>query len=771
MEDFRGSVRRMIHRRLPRFESDQPLVDLQRSLRTIRSADLSPDELLLHSGGPISDISRHSLLMAPAFHRTLLKQPSPIDTSENTPISSPLKGELQFPEVPPMIVEVQQWDGKGWITHEVSNASNLAEAMRFARLGTTQPAPDGLPSLGTVTGLLGYDLVQWTSPVDILSRPNEGTVLGILYPLDAYIHHNREFDVITLVSAENHPWANLPIAEISIVPQKPLETIHSLNPVSTSDAHHAHQVQRIIESIRGGHLYQANYGRTWSGPTHIHPWAALERLVEINPAPFSGWLHAPDLDFAIASSSPELLLEMDSAHVSTRPIKGTRPRGIHPEADAAEVTTMLTSRKEIAEHMMLVDLEMNDIRRISREGSTIWADWRIESLPNVHHMVSTITGSPDFDVDVASALQHLFPGGSITGCPKDATIAAISELEEAPRSAWTGSLGYEDPLRNQGVWNILIRTIEAHSTEDGWHAIVKAGGGITVESDPASEVEEAKLKAAALIEACWPKSNLDPLTQPVSAEPRIEPIRIVDDRTSALLTRLHTRSPRVHHLLNPPRVLFVDNLDSFTWNIVDELRICGAEVIIVPGRGPESNVDIDVLLDTHRPSHIVLGPGPSEPTASPLTMAFAHWALDTDSPLPTLGLCLGHQALGIADGWILNRTPTGAVHGVPMSIDHVSSGLFIRSEDSPTMMRYHSLCITPVKDNTKQRLAANAWVEPTGLIMGVEAIDRPVHGIQFHPESCGSPEGRALLKTFLDLGCDASRGRLVDSTQVSEQQD
>ena len=131
-------------------------------------------------------------------------------------------------------------------------------------------------------------------------------------------------------------------------------------------------------------------------------------MVEINPAPFSGWLHAPDLDLAIASSSPELLLEMDSAHVSTRPIKGTRPRGIHPEADAAEVTTMLTSRKEIAEHMMLVDLEMNDIRRISREGSTIWADWRIESLPNVHHMVSTITGSPDFDVDVASALQHLF---------------------------------------------------------------------------------------------------------------------------------------------------------------------------------------------------------------------------------------------------------------------------------------------------------------------------------------------------------------------------
>ncbi|HII48263.1 MAG TPA: hypothetical protein HA330_00100 [Candidatus Thalassarchaeaceae archaeon] len=761
----------MIHRRLPRFDSDQPLVDLQRSLRTIRSADLSPDELLLHSGGPVSDIARASLLMAPAYHRTLLKQPPPIDASEKPSPPSPLNGEIQFPTIPPMIVEVQQWNGKGWITRETRTASNLTEAMRLARLGTIQPTPDELPSLGTVTGLLGYDLVQWTSPVDILYRPNEGTVLGVLYPLDAYIHHNRELDVMTLVSAEDHPWANLPIEETSIIPQKPLEIIHSMNPVSTSDAHHAHQVQRIIESIRGGHLYQANYGRTWSGLTDIHPWGVFERLVEINPAPFSGWLHAPDLDLAIASSSPELLLEMGLDCVSTRPIKGTRPRGMHLEADTAEVTTMLTSRKEIAEHMMLVDLEMNDIRRISRVGSTIWADWRIESLPNVHHMVSTVSGHPASGVDVPSALQHLFPGGSITGCPKDVTIAAISELEEAPRGAWTGSLGYEDPLRSQGVWNILIRTMEAHSTDDGWHAIIKAGGGITAESDPASEVEEAKLKAAALIEACWPKSNLDPLTQPVSAESRIESIRVVDDRTSALLTRLHTDSPRVHRLSNPPRVLFVNNLDSFTWNIVDELRICGAEVIIVSGRGPESNVDIEVLLETHSPTHIVLGPGPSEPTSSPLTMAFARWALDTNSPLPTLGLCLGHQALGIADGWVLKRTPSGAVHGVPMSIEHVSSGLFIHSEDFPTMMRYHSLSITAPKGNTKQKLAANAWVEPTGLIMGVEAIDRPVHGIQFHPESCGSPAGRALLKTFLDLERDASRSILEDSPQASEQQD
>lgn len=103
-----------------------------------------------------------------------------------------------------------------------------------------------------------------------------------------------------------------------------------------------------------------------------------------------------------------------------------------------------------------------------------------------------------------------------------------------------------------------------------------------------------------------------------------------------------------------------------------------------------------------------------------------------------------------------------------MSIEHVSSGLFVHSDDSLTMMRYHSLSITPPKENTNQKLAANAWVEPTGLIMGIEAIDRPVHGVQFHPESCGSPEGRSLLKEFLQLQAGVFKSPLADSSQTVE---
>lgn len=202
---------------------------------------------------------------------------------------------------------------------------------------------------------------------------------------------------------------------------------------------------------------------------------------------------------------------------------------------------------------------------------------------------------------------------------------------------------------------------------------------------------------------------------------------------------------------NSTRVLFIDNLDSFTWNVVDELRICGSDVIVVPGRGPGSQVTVEELLTKHNPTHIVIGPGPSTPEASPLTMAFASWALEDPSPLPTLGLCLGHQALGIAAGWKLGRTSTGAVHGVPTRIQHVSSGLFEDIEPSPVMMRYHSLSIEEPKSLENSKLRSNAWLEPAGIVMGVQALNRPVHGVQFHPESCGSPEGRLILKKFLTL--------------------
>ena len=740
----------MIIRQLSSPSTTSPLISIQPILRSLRDSETSPDELLLHSGGPISDISQSSLLMGPPTHRTLFRQPE--NENSLTPEQSPLDGNLVFHSSNPLIVEQQIWRNSKWATIETLSASNLAEAMRLTYQNTCSPIPNGMPSIGSVAGLLGYDLVQWTSPVGLHSVPEQNTILGIMYRISAYIFHDRSRNTLHLVAENDHPWAE--ITKIEPTESNQCKATSSLfRPESTSDQHHSGKIRQIIESIRGGHLYQVNYGRTWRGKTEIPPWMIFEELDKSNPAPYSAWLHSPDLDIAIVSSSPELLLEMDNSSVYTRPIKGTRPRGEGVDADRAEIMSMIRSRKEIAEHMMLVDLERNDIRKISQPGTTCWTDWRVESLSNVHHLVSTIQGDYRENLDLANALQALFPGGSITGCPKDATIAAISWLEEEPRGAWTGSIGYLDPLTSNSIWNILIRTIEFHTESNEWVATIKAGGGITVESNPASEVDEAKLKAMALIDACWPNTDSDIIRLTVSAPSSIQSIKPIDERTESLVERLHSESSRnsLNTKENSTRVLFIDNLDSFTWNVVDELRICGSDVTVVPGRGPGSQATVEELLSHHNPTHIVIGPGPSTPEASPLTMAFATWALEHPSPLPTLGLCLGHQALGIAAGWKLGRTSTGAVHGVPTRIQHVSSGLFEDIEPSPVMMRYHSLSIEEPKSIENSILRSNAWLEPAGIVMGVQALNRPVHGVQFHPESCGSPEGRLILKKFLTL--------------------
>jgi anthranilate synthase/aminodeoxychorismate synthase-like glutamine amidotransferase len=740
----------MIIREIPHSFKKSPLLSIQQILRSFVNIEYAPDELLLHSGGPISDLSQISILMAPPTHRTLFRQPE-----NETPLSNnlnPLYGEIDFQTSAPLIVEKQIWSNSKWVTIEISESASLSEAMRKTSNHSCKPTLEDMPSIGSIAGLLGYDLVQWTSPVGIHSIPATNTILGVIYRISGYISHNRLTDQIHLVVEEHHPWSKITEFADNELPTLPVLK-GNLTPKTDSDHHHAEKIRSIIESIRGGHLYQANYGRTWRGSSQVHPWEVFKELDRTNPAPYSAWLNSPDLNLSIVSSSPELLLEIDESTVYTRPIKGTRPRGDGEEADRAEIMSMLKSRKEIAEHMMLVDLERNDVRKTAQPGSTHWSEWRVESLSNVHHLVSTIQGNYRKNLDYADILESLFPGGSITGCPKDATIAAISWLETEPRGSWTGSIGYFDPLTSRSIWNILIRTIEFQNKSNEWIATIKAGGGITVESNPASEVDEAKLKAAALINACWPNADPELLRVTISSIPSIQSIQPIDERTESLVERLNSESIRTPlvPIDESIQVLFIDNLDSFTWNIVDELRICGANANVFPGRGPNSLVSVNELLNRFEPTHVVIGPGPSTPQKSLLTMEFAKWALTDPNPLPTLGLCLGHQALGVAAGWKLGRTSTGAVHGVPTRIQHVSSGLFKNLESSPVMMRYHSLSLQEPKSSGSSHLRSNAWVDPSGIVMGVEALNRPVHGVQFHPESCGSPEGRLILKEFLAL--------------------
>ena len=174
---------------------------------------------------------------------------------------------------------------------------------------------------------------------------------------------------------------------------------------------------------------------------------------------------------------------------------------------------------------------------------------------------------------------------------------------------------------------------------------------------------------------------------------------------------------------------------------------------IVEGRPADeiNTIDqVDTWLKIHQPTHIVIGPGPSRPEVSPISMEIAYRALRnklqiSETPIPLLGWCLGHQAIGLAAGWNLVESPLGAIHGVPSRITHDGSGIFQNASENVVMMRYNSL----VLEATNEDIKANSWDESGSLIMGLSHPHLPIEGVQFHPESVGSPDGLALLKTFL----------------------
>ena len=256
-------------------------------------------------------------------------------------------------------------------------------------------------------------------------------------------------------------------------------------------------VARILDYIREGDVFQVNLSRQWdidfSQP--VDPVSIYRQLCIHNPAPFSGLLDLGDA--TIISSSPERLVAVRAGQVETRPIAGTRPRSLTGSVDRAYSTELLAHPKERAEHIMLIDLERNDLGRICVPGSIAVNElMALESYAHVHHIVSNIRGSLRADVTPGQVMRAVFPGGTITGCPKVRCMEIIAELEHAARGAYTGSMGY---LNRDGSMdlNILIRTMVSHAGRIS----LRAGAGIVADSVPEAELAETRAKARGLLRA------------------------------------------------------------------------------------------------------------------------------------------------------------------------------------------------------------------------------------------------------------------------------
>ena len=657
----------------------------------------SGDCVFLLSGGPKSHLARSSMLATAFSHRLVIRQPN-IKPSIN---HSPLNGETRINhQKVPFVAELQSFQNE-WHTQKLISADSLKSlfcALKpFTQIGQRW------------SGILSYEMLQWTQPIKLHHPPLEGTILGILWLVESWDKTSEP------LSFEVGP-PELTGVEYS----------------TTSDEEHINAIEKIQNAIRAGEMYQVNYGRRWNGRLVEHPKQIFARLAKSNPAPFSAYFEARDLGIAIASSSPEILLESDGKNVMTAPIKGTIGRGKSLEHERKLTQELIKNQKERAEHRMLVDLERNDLGRVCTPGTIFRSRFDVEAYANVQHLVSQISGELHPDFTGIDALNAMFPGGSITGCPKTVVCASINELEGAPRSFWTGSAGWIDVHSGASTWNILIRTLEAHHNKKGWLGQIYAGGGITIESKPSAEVEEAKLKAAALLEACgWQeKSDKKPISKPLE----INTISL----NKAPITINQTG--RIHYSLQKSNdVIFVDNLDSFSYNIVHMIVSEGKDVTVIQGRNG-SNED---LASIFKANHIVIGPGPGRPEVSAITMSIARECLHRNTNV--LGICLGHQAIGLADGMRLIRSPSGPVHGIPVEIVHTGGSIFPK-EDIIKMTRYNSLLL----DGVPKTLEINAQQLSGNEIMGITNGSN-IHGIQFHPESIGSVHGDKIIKKFLDL--------------------
>ncbi len=258
-------------------------------------------------------------------------------------------------------------------------------------------------------------------------------------------------------------------------------------------------VARILEYLRAGDAYQVNLSRrlraTWAGGDAALLAAALRAGA---PAPHAAFIAGAPGDLAeavtILGNSPERFLSLSTdGVVETRPIKGTRPRGVDAAGDRAAVAELLAAAKDRAEHVMIVDLERNDLGRVCRAGSVEVASLaRLVSLPTVHHLISTVRGQLRPDVGLAALLGATFPGGSVTGAPKRRAMQIIDELEPAPRGVYTGATGWLGAAGDLDL-AIAIRTAVLR----GGQLELSVGGGIVVDSTPEGELGETEVKARA----------------------------------------------------------------------------------------------------------------------------------------------------------------------------------------------------------------------------------------------------------------------------------
>ncbi len=349
-----------------------------------------------------------------------------------------------------------------------------------------------LPFAGGWFLYLGYELAAQIEPRLQLPRGDTPTAYAVRIPAAIIYDHEQDcthclcepgFDLLSQLQQDCRQIVAMPAATVS------LSAIHE-----EDAAIYLNAIEKVKQYIVEGDVFQVNLSRLWQMPADgIDAADIYRRLCHSNPAPFAG-LAVRD-NVAVISSSPERLVRVQQGRVETRPIAGTRKRDRNQAQDDSLKSELIAHPKERAEHIMLIDLERNDLGRICQPGSIEVDELMVlESYAHVHHIVSNVCGRLRDEILPGDVIRAVFPGGTITGCPKLRCMEIIAELEQQARGAYTGSMGYLNHNGDMDI-NILIRTMTLNASTLSF----RAGAGLVADSIADKELEETRHKARGML--------------------------------------------------------------------------------------------------------------------------------------------------------------------------------------------------------------------------------------------------------------------------------
>ena len=601
------------------------------------------------------------------------------------------------------------------------------------------------PFFGGAAGLFGYDLARYIEPSigaakeDPLDLPELALIVpGVTIAIDTYsqtvsiiknivVPKDADSDTVEhLYDAARDSIQNTRANITDHVEEKRADppTYEQMQFASNMTAEeYKDAVKAAIASNVAGDTFQVVPSQRFSSDKTVDRDFAQEvfgRLKQDNPSRY-GFLFEFE-DFQVTGCSPETLVKVTDGNVECMAIAGTRKRGETKEEDAELTHDLANDEKERAEHYMLVDLCRNDMNTVC-DAESVGVDpnthLAIENYSHVMHMTSRVVGRLREGMSALRALAHIAPAGTLSGAPKISAMQVIDRLEPDKRGFYGGAVGY---VNYEGGLDscIFIRSVLV-DREGRVH--VQAGAGVVADSVPESELKETYIKAGAPLKA------IDEVCNPRQRHQRPNCEKMQSSYRRSQPERIGKR------------VLLIDNYDSFTFNIRQYLEKIGADVDVV------RNDDHPREILHARPDLLVISPGPHTPKEAGISLEAVKYFPELG--IPTLGICLGHQALAMAFGGEVGLHRP--MHGKTSSMKHDGKTIFTGVTNPMQVMRYHSLVAhTPLPLGLEESAST---IEEDGekVIMAIRHTELPLEGVQFHPESECTPSGMDILANFVLL--------------------